>query len=320
MDQSLRIGLIGAGRIGWPLEGRLGQSLSTHADAVWADPNCHLQAVIEPNRSNPIWLNRENVPVFENLSHALDEQKFDAFIIATPTTSRMKILQQLLDVDLKGVISEKPISCHGADSLEIVQRFDKKNIPFWVNLSRRFVKQYEELRDQFQNHERVISARIAYAKGIKHNGIHALDLAAMLFGEIRRCQVLDSRVDFEPQDPTLTLFAQFERCPQFVLQGLDHRVVTHFEIDIWTDKGRYIIDRDHTRLRRFEFHPRPTGEELMLELVETLFIDHHQSFANLLIDVSAGIRQGKEPAVKPKDVARLEILIDRLIGESCAKD
>lgn len=317
--QTLRFGLIGAGRIGWPVQGRPGASLVTHADAIWSDPDCRIQAVIEPNRTSSVWSNHADIPVFDNLDKALHKYDFDAFIVATPTASRTEILERLLEHQPMAVVSEKPITCRGVDSLNLVRRYRQKGIPFWVNLSRRFLSVYGELRERFQCEERVLSARIAYAKGIKHNGIHALDLATMLFGQIESWKVLNSRVDFDLHDPTLTMFAQFEHCPQFLLEGLDHRVVTHFELDVWTDRSRYIIDRDHTRLRRFGFRARDAGGERALELVENTPIPHHQSLANLIVDIKRGIYLGTEPAVTPEDVASLEVLIDDIVSANRAE-
>ena len=51
----LNIGLIGAGAIGWPQARPLGEKVTTHADAVFLEPDCHLTAVVEPDIGKAIW-------------------------------------------------------------------------------------------------------------------------------------------------------------------------------------------------------------------------------------------------------------------------
>ena len=162
---------------GWPQARPLGEKVITHADAVFLEPNCHLTAVVEPDIGNAIWNNSYGIPVYKGLDEALNSENFDAFIVATPTSTRPEILEALLSCNIGGVVAEKPISCSGKQSVELVNRYRQESIPFWVNLSRRYVSLYSELARKFRSNEEVISARISYAKGIKHNGIHALDLA-----------------------------------------------------------------------------------------------------------------------------------------------
>ena len=318
--EALNIGLIGAGAIGWPQARPLGEKVTTHADAVFLEPDCHLTAVVEPDTDNAIWNNSYGIPVYKGLNDALDSENFDAFIVATPTSTRPEILETLLSCNIGGVVAEKPISCSGKQSVELVNRYRQESIPFWVNLSRRYVSVYSELARNFRSNEEVISARISYAKGIKHNGIHALDLAMMLFGNLHHWQVLGKRFDYANDDPTLSLFAQLEYCPQLFLQGLDHRLVTHFEVDIWTTAGRYVIDQDHTRLRRYEYSPRHNQDENKLSIVETSTIAHNESFSNLLRDLKDVLTYGGDPRVLPEEVAKVEILIDEIMSTSGANN
>ena len=104
------------------------------------------------------------------------------------------------------------------------------------------------------------------------------------------------------------------------LQGLDHRLVTHFEVDIWTTAGRYVIDQDHTRLRRYEYSPRHNQDENKISIVETSTIAHNESFSNLLRDLKDVLTHGGDPRVLPEEVAKVEILIDEIMSTSGANN
>ena len=131
------------------------------------------------------------------------------------------------------------VECGGG---RIVRTYPEAGIPLLVNYSRRFVPAWQRLSGS-----EAMSATIRYAKGIRHNGTHALDLCRMLFGECTP-QPLARKFDFWPDDPSVSAFLRFERCPEVWLQALDERCFTLFEVDIVSPE-RVVVDCDGRRLR-----------------------------------------------------------------------
>ena len=91
-------------------------------------------------------------------------------------------------------------------SRAIAQAYAAAGVPLIVNYTRRFVPAYQAVAGMT-----AMTATIRYAKGMRHNGTHAIDLCRMLFGECLEALPLARKTDFWPDDPTVSAFLRFAR-------------------------------------------------------------------------------------------------------------
>jgi predicted dehydrogenase len=217
--------------------------------------------------------------------------------------------------DLRAVVAEKPLAPSVAQARAIVEAFEAAGIPLLVNFSRRYTDLYQGLRRRFMETGPALSATIRYAKGVRHNGGHALDLIRFLFGPPEHWQALAARHDAWPDDPTVSAFLRCPRCPEVFLIGLDERRFTHFEVDIIDADGRFQIDRDHRRLRRSAVAD-DTGQPPGRRLVEVECADsgYDQAMTNLMAHVSDVIENRRPPLCSGREALATLGLAEALVG------
>ena len=170
----------------------------------------------------------------------------DVVSIAAPTAAHGPLLREVAALRPRAVVAEKPLAGSLAEAEAIVDLYRSAGIPLVVNYTRRFTPLWRTVAPCS-----AMSATFRYGKGLQHNGTHAIDLCRMLFGECVKAQPLASRTDFWPDDPSVSAFLSFERCPEVFLQAMDERCFTYFEADIVAPGWRLVVDHDGRRARRF---------------------------------------------------------------------
>jgi predicted dehydrogenase len=239
----------------------------------------------------------------------MQAQRPDIVTLALTTEARAGLLSRALVYRPKVIVAEKPLTSGIKDTEESVSSYRTAGVPLVVNYSRRFVPAWQFLRGMT-----AMSCIIKYAKGILHNGTHAIDLCRMLFGESLHMQPLASKVDFWKEDPTVSAFLSFERCPEVFLQGLDERHQTLFEVDIIGAGFRFIVDQDGRRLRRFEVQ-NPVGIPPGPRLVEVGSENTGSAFAMLnLFRHVAEVANGAKPLCSGEDALAAQAIAQRLVS------
>jgi predicted dehydrogenase len=256
----LRAAVVGAGSIGAKLDSPDATEPLTHAGGFRAAgfDIVALVDVADVQAEAARW----DIKVYADFAAMMAAEKPDVVSLCVPTDARLELLRAALTFRPKAVIAEKPLTKSSADSQAIADAYAAAGVPLIVNYSRRFVPAYQAIAGMT-----AMTATIRYAKGVRHNGTHAIDLCRMLFGECQEVLSLARKTDFWLEDPTVSAFLRFERCPEVFLQALDERCFTLFEVDIVTPTQRIIVDQDGRRLRRWHVADN-TGIPPGLRLVE----------------------------------------------------
>jgi predicted dehydrogenase len=238
--------VVGAGAIGARLDRPGTPEPLTHAGGILA-AGLALAAFVDPDPAARALAAAWGCPAYGDFDEMMRAEAPDIVSLAVPTVTRAALLHKALGYRPRLVVAEKPLTGSVAETEEVTSTYARASIPLLVNYSRRFVPVWRRLSGS-----EAISVTIRYAKGIRHNGTHALDLCRMLFGTCLAAQPLSKKFDFWPDDPSVSAFLRFERCPEVWLQALDERCFTHFEVDIVSQTGRVVVDGDGRRLRRWE--------------------------------------------------------------------
>ena len=247
MARIYTVAIIGAGKIGCGFDSPDSLEILTHAHAVLKNSRMKLVAFVDSDaRHGKQEAKRWKTKYYSDLRKMFAEERPDIVIISTPDKTHAPMLISAAKYGPKIIICEKPITA----SAKELKKIKSLRIPIIVNFSRRFDSKMQALRrDIFKkNFGKIISATGIYTKGLFHNGSHMLDLAWLLFGEMKSCSAQFQNRDWAG-DPSIGGIAVFERCPEFHLRLGDARAFAIFELDILTEKKRIrIVDEGRTIL------------------------------------------------------------------------
>ena len=306
----LKAAVIGAGMIGAKMDVLTHSAKpQTHAGGYKASDVFELAAICDPKPSKDLdfW----GCNIYSDVNQLLVTERPDVVSVAVPEGAQYDILKEIQKHDyIRAVIAEKPLAGTIEKSRDIVRAFEQSDILLLVNYTRRYSKLYHMMANRFKKgEEKVISASVRYAKGLWHNGSHALDLALLLFGNCNSAHKLLQYSDFYDEDPSVTAFLRFQYCPQFILQALDERYYTQFEVDIFTHKARYIIHNDHREMQVFALRDNfgtPPGKRLVLQ--KTIPTDYEDCMVRLIDHLADILENNSSPICAASDALKsLEI-------------
>jgi predicted dehydrogenase len=192
-----RVIIIGAGNIGSRHLQSLAKSRLALSITV-VDPNP--QALeISKKRFNE-GLTRETVSVspkyLQNLKDV--EAEFDVAIVATNSDVRRSVIERLLSKSrVKYLIIEK-VAFQNLDDFEsVIKLLNSKKVKAWVNLPRRVIPFYQNLKTKLKPHEQVYCTVQGGEWGLACNAIHFVDCLSYLIEETdyqMSCRYLDKEL------------------------------------------------------------------------------------------------------------------------------
>lgn len=241
--------IVGAGRIASGFDSSRQPEILTHAHAYRANSHTQLAGFVDSNFGQARAAAKKwHTQAFRTLAEACSVVQPDIVSICTPDDTHASVLRDVLRYRPQIVICEKPLTRSVLEAEQMVARYKQARIPLLVNYSRRFDATVQALKHDLKRgrYGRAISATGIYSKGLVHNGLHMIDLARYLFGEVQGARALSSRQDASNVGKSVAAFLTFQRCKEFHLVVGDERCYSIFELDILTERGRI-------RLQNFGF-------------------------------------------------------------------
>ncbi len=295
-----RAAIIGAGGIGCGQDGPDTSAILTHAHGILLNARLELTALVDTNADTAAKEGeRWGAKAYTDIDAMFAETKPDIVVIATPDDTHAQMLDYVLTQTPKLVVLEKPVATNDAEADRL--RALRTKIPVIVNFRRRFDPIVAGLADALRRgeHGRILSAHGTYVRGILHNGSHMLDLARLLFGEIRSATPDSSSVirDFPEGLPTIGGTAVFERCPEFHLTPADGRERFIFELEIGTEKKHFHFTDEGMRLTEQTGTGRARTVKTGLDMAFTALYAH----AVAVLDGREEARAGLADALKTHD-------------------
>jgi predicted dehydrogenase len=191
-----RVLVIGAGNIG----SRHLQSLAKSRiplEVVVVDPS--LQALETSRQRFDEVAKQESIrkPRYcKDISDAGTE--FDVGIVATTSDIRRKVVEELLDKSrVRYLILEKVAFQNSDDFERVIKLLKSKNVKAWVNLPRRVIPFYDDLKKMIKPHEQIFYTVQGGDWGLACNAIHFIDHLCFLIEETDyqvSCHSLDKTV------------------------------------------------------------------------------------------------------------------------------
>jgi predicted dehydrogenase len=171
-------------------------------------------------------------------------------------------LPEILGYNPKLVIAEKPFCNDHEEAEQVVEYYNMKNIPILVDYIRRFDDAIVVTQEQIIKGElgEIFNCRILYNRGLLRDGCHALNIFQYFFGECKSVCVNKDVFynDLNDYDLSYDVQFEFERCKNVQFTPVDGRKVAVFEIDIVSEKGRFVFVDFGLKMKFFDLKKQGT--------------------------------------------------------------
>lgn len=246
MEKQFNVLIIGAGNIGAFFDRPSSKNILTHAHAFSKMEGFNLLGFVDISKENgeeaaELW----NVKYFSSIEKAFNENRIDVVSVCVPDDYHYSVLKKLSKFPLKLVFAEKPLAKNVKEAEEIIKIYKDKNIKCLINYSRRFVSEFEILKDKVASGEygKFICGNGYYGKGTLHNGSHLIDFLRYIIGEIKDFKTIDYNFDFYDDDPSVSAILNFKNGGRFVMQNIPCDNYTIFELELlFQNKRIRIVD------------------------------------------------------------------------------
>jgi predicted dehydrogenase len=228
--------LIGCGNIG-ALYDFENDSVSTHAKAYHNHPDFQF-SVYDINKGLAKKVaEKYNAEQIDDIDQC-DLSGFDCISICSPTDTHVDLLKRAIDLEVKLIICEKPITNKATEIDELVSLYKNSKSKILINYFRRFVPAYIDLKNdiaEIAKSDVLTNISIRYQRGFLNNCSHALDLINFLLNnELNLTNIMVNNVstDHFITDPTISLTCYYNGTYLNIL-GLSKVEFSHFEIDLY---------------------------------------------------------------------------------------
>jgi len=149
MGVKYNILIVGTGKIGAFFDTPQCDKILTHAHAFSSLENFNFIGFVDSRinkakEAASLWKSR----FFWSLEDAFKHNRIDVVCITVSTKSHFEVLKRLANFPIKLAFIEKPFTNNLSHAMEIKELFGKKNIQILVNYSRRFVSEFEYLKNK----------------------------------------------------------------------------------------------------------------------------------------------------------------------------
>lgn len=189
----IRVGLVGLGRIGFSYDLSRSDTLMTHYQAIQSNECFELTWICESSKSARNEFIRHTAKS-DKLVREVPEEPVDLVVVATPTQTHLEIIQQVLELQPKAILCEKPAGVDLQQALEIQALADQFQVDVFVNYMRRCEPGVVSLKQHIDKHTfgNFYKCVCTYSGGIKNNASHFIDLLCFWFGSVREVQRLNT--------------------------------------------------------------------------------------------------------------------------------
>lgn len=178
----------------------------------------------------------------DSITKDVKNNNYDVIVIATPTDTHLDILKDVLKMDNKVIICEKPLSNNLKTANQMISLLKKRKEHFLVNHQRRFFKSFVDARNKIKKGVlgNIVHANAHYSNGLFNNGSHIIDAVRFLLGD-----EVESVTGFvnknNKTNPTFDVNVDaillFNKGTRMVMQSFDNDIYAIHDIHIYGTKG-----------------------------------------------------------------------------------
>lgn len=243
-----KVSIIGAGNIGAMFDSPADKEILTHAHGFLVSPFFQLKGFYDvDNQKAQEAATRWKTEAFAELEQALEDT--DVVCCCVPDKYHYDILKKISRYPVKLVITEKPLTRTLEEAEEIQKLY--QTIPCIVNYSRRFLKEFQQLKNELSEYGHFLKGNGYYGKGILHNGSHMIDLLEYLFGSIEGYEVPEHAICDYYEDDVSCDVKLYAAEGIFRMNAIACSAATIFELDLFFEKARIRILDGGTKLEKY---------------------------------------------------------------------
>jgi predicted dehydrogenase len=277
--KTLKIGVIGCGRIGSLLEDDpLRGKPCTHAGGFGALPSTRLIAGcdIDPKRLEHFGQRWNVSRLYTDYKKMLRAESLDIVCIAAWTQMHGAMVREAASAGVRGIFCEKPITTDLGEAQSIVQLCQKKKIPLVINHERRWDFYYKKAREIVRTGKigevrTIIGNALSWKPGklprdvycggpMFHDGTHLTDLLLYFGGDIDWVSGAEHRPFGNRYiEETASAMLRFKNGALGFIEGGGARKYFNFELDIQGSEGRILIGNNGRELFLTNKSKRFTG-------------------------------------------------------------
>ena len=236
--------VIGCGRIGCEFDSDpKRKQIVTHAGAYNYISNVDLVALVDKDTKKAMrYSEKHNGPsIFSDHNNMLKTIKPDIVSICIPPDTHLQIIKDCVKHNVKGIFCEKPIADKLKGVSEVVKLCEDNNVILQIDHQRRFCQLHNNVKDLLKK-DNIQSATFYYTAGIKNSGSHMFDLLCFLIGKPNWVVASKSKnLSNKEDDCNYDGIINFENNVFCSIHACDNNNFLIFELDIITDKHRYVI-------------------------------------------------------------------------------
>lgn len=188
--------LIGLGEIGYKydINNLQNKNYYSHAKSLNNHDRFYFSGAVDINKNNiDDFKKYYSCPTFDDLSKAMQLLKPEFIIIATPSNTHHKVIDEVIKYkSVKIILCEKPLDIEYEKTVRLINKCKKNNVNLFVNYMRRcdpaIIKIKElilkkEIKPPFVGHA-------FYSGGLINNGSHLFNLFEFLLGKFKKYELL----------------------------------------------------------------------------------------------------------------------------------
>lgn len=233
--------VLGAGRIGAFYDQPCDAKSLTHCHAFSNHSRVDLAGIVDVDPAKAAAAaERWSTVAYGDAARALDEVRPDIVSVCTPTSTHLELVKAVVPYSPSFVFLEKPLGARAGEAAEIAGVLGAAVVPTMVNYPRNFdpVVQETALAARTGLYGDFITGAAFYAKGIRNNGSHMVDLVHTILGPIAGVEVLDTRHDYPGEDVSADVFMRLERGGTFHLIPVDERAYSITDVTLFFQSKR----------------------------------------------------------------------------------
>lgn len=293
------------------------QVLATHPGFSWVGAIDRSEQAVDHFRRH--W----KVPLCTQRLDEMARSHPEVAVLATPPDDRISILHAF--DTLRAVIVEKPLGTTFAESRRFLHACRSRGIAVQVNLWRRADRFSRELAGPRLNNL-IGSPQFAfgvYGNGLRNNGIHMVDLARMLLGEVASVQAVSSKKLAKAgtgDDWAVSFHLRFSCGLIGMFQPLDFNHYRENGLDIWGSHGRLALLQEGLTVMHYpkQAHRALTGpSEVASDEGKSLDGTAGDALYRLYDNLAAHLISTEEPLYSDADNARQTESVIEAIERSC---
>ena len=235
--------IVGLGQIGMGYDLTLDKkkSVYTHARAFSEHSAFELVGGVDPlEMQRAFFMEHYDQPAYSNIANALQAQKADVVVIASPTSQHNLTLKEVLAHSKpKAILCEKPLAYDLLEAREMVEACESAGVKLFVNYIRRADPGAIEIKARIKAGQILapIKGIAWYSKGFLHNGSHFFNLLEFWLGPFVRATILDIGRIWDNQDPEPDVQVEFAG-GKVVFMSAWEESFSHYSIELLSPSGR----------------------------------------------------------------------------------